>query len=109
MEGLPGEVEKQEAAARKAQSQREAAARKAANAAEELKKKQEDLLRTAGDRIEQIQLETQLVGKYGIAADNARFSLETWQKAEKLNLSDEQKTALQTRIDQYGQLARRPL
>ncbi|NTI74881.1 hypothetical protein G6L79_12815 [Agrobacterium rhizogenes] len=105
MEGLPGEVEKQEAAARKAQSQREAAARKAANAAEELKKKQEDLLRTAGDRIEQIQLETQLVGKYGIAADNARFSLETWQKAEKLNLSDEQKTALQTRIDQYGQLA----
>ncbi|HEY0120544.1 MAG TPA: phage tail length tape measure family protein [Rhizobium sp.] len=94
MEGLPGEVEKQEAAARKA-----------ANAAVELKKKQDDLLKTAGDRIEAIRLETSLVGKYGIAADNARFSLETWQKAEKLNLSDDQKKALQTRINQYAQLA----
>ncbi len=105
LEGLPGEVEKQEAEARKAQSQREAAARKAANAAAELKKRQDDLLRTAGDRIEQIQLETQLIGKYGIAADNARFSLETWQKAEKLNLNADQKVALQNKIDQYAQLA----
>ncbi|WP_412063972.1 phage tail tip lysozyme [Rhizobium sp. SYY.PMSO] len=94
LEGLPGEVEKQEAAEKKA-----------ATAAEELKKKQADLLKTAGDRIASIQLETSLLGKYGVAQDNARFALETWQKAEKLNLSADQKKALQDRIDQYGQLA----
>ncbi|MFT4184270.1 MAG: phage tail length tape measure family protein, partial [Rhizobium sp.] len=100
------EMERANAEARKkAESEREAAATKAANAADALKKKQDDLLRTAGDRIASVQLETSLLGKYGVAADNARFSLETWQKAEKLNLSDDQKKALQDKITLYSTLS----
>lgn len=94
LDGLPGEVEKQEAAAKKA-----------ASAIEELKKKQDDLMRTAGDKIAQTQQEIDLTGKYGVAADKARFALEEWQKAEKLSLTDDQKKALQEKIDQYGKLA----
>ncbi|MGO4564809.1 hypothetical protein AB4Z52_07010 [Rhizobium sp. 2YAF20] len=90
LEGLPGD---------------DAAAKKAATAAEQLKKKQDELIRTAGDRIEKMQQEIDLSGKYGVAVDAARFALDELQKAEKLSLDDDQKKALQAKIDQYTKLA----
>jgi len=40
-----------------------------------------DLIKSAQDRIDQMQLEIQLIGKHGVAQDVARFKLELLQKA----------------------------
>lgn len=90
LEGLPGD---------------DAAAKKAATAAESLKKKQDELLTSTSDRIEKMQQEIDLSGQSAAATDAARFALEEWQKAEKLSLNDDQKAALQDKIDQYTKLA----
>nr|WP_299500398.1 phage tail length tape measure family protein [uncultured Rhizobium sp.] len=90
LEGLPG----QETASKKA----ETAAQKAANA-------YRDLLKTASDRIGQVQQEIELLGKYGIEADAARFSLDLFQAAEDKgrSLSAAQRKEIEQKVELYKQ------
>nr|DAH62779.1 MAG TPA: tail length tape measure protein [Caudoviricetes sp.] len=76
-------------------------------AAKRLKKAWDDLLRTAKDRVAQMELEAQLVGKNAIEADVLRMKLEALQEAEKkgLTLKPEQIAQLDALADKYGQLA----
>ncbi len=77
-------------------------------AAKRLKKAWDDLLRTAKDRVAQMELEAQLVGKNAIEADVLRMKLEALQEAEKkgLKLKPEQIAQLDALADKYGELAR---
>jgi len=76
-------------------------------AAAKLKKAWDDLLRTAKDRVAQMELEAQLVGKNAIEADVLRLKLEALQEAEKkgLKLKPEQIAQLDALAEKYGQLA----
>ncbi|MBC8718832.1 tape measure protein [Ochrobactrum sp. Marseille-Q0166] len=78
-------------------------------AAKRLKKAWDDLLRTAKDRVAQMELEAQLVGKNAIEADVLRMKLEALQEAEKkgLKLKPEQIAQLDALADKYGELARK--
>ncbi|MDF0659713.1 MULTISPECIES: phage tail length tape measure family protein [unclassified Rhizobium] len=76
----------------------ETAATKAANA-------YRDLQKAADDRIGQVQQEIDLLGKYGIEADAARFSLDLFQQAEDKgrSLSATQRAEIQKKVDLYKQ------
>ncbi|MGO6902636.1 tail length tape measure protein, partial [Rhizobium ruizarguesonis] len=76
----------------------ETAATKAANAYRDLKK-------AADDRIGQVKQEIDLLGKYGIEADAARFSLDLFQQAEDKgrSLSATQRAEIQKKVDLYKQ------
>lgn len=77
--------------------------------AAKLKKAWDDLLRTAKDRVAQMELEAQLVGKNAIEADVLRMKLEALQEAEKkgLKLKPEQIAQLDALADKYGELAKK--
>ncbi len=92
LEGLPG--------AEKAAKSQETAAIKAANA-------YRDLLKTASDRIGQVQQEIDLLGKYGVEADAARFKLDLLQASEDKgrSLSETQRAEIQKKVELYKQYA----
>lgn len=66
-----------------------------------------DLLKSAQDRIDQMKLEEQLIGKTGIAAETLRFELDLLQKAEDKGRSAtaEQTKALKEKAAAYGEIA----
>ncbi|MBY5785324.1 tail length tape measure protein [Rhizobium leguminosarum] len=76
----------------------ETAAQKAANA-------YRDLQKAADDRIGQVQQEIDLLGKYGIEADAARFSLDLFQQAEDKgrSLSASQRAEIEKKVELYKQ------
>ncbi|MBB3562356.1 hypothetical protein FHX06_003687 [Rhizobium sp. BK512] len=76
----------------------ETAATKAANA-------YRDLLKAADDRIQQVQQETELLGKYGVDADAARFALDLFQRSEDKgrSLSAEQRKEIEKKVALYKQ------
>nr|WP_234836898.1 tail length tape measure protein [Sinorhizobium meliloti] len=86
LEGLPGE-----------QKKAETAAQRAANA-------YRDLVKSADDRIAQLQLETELTGEYGVQTDAARFRLELLQQAEDKgrSLSAEQRAEIEKKVELYS-------
>ncbi|PDT09771.1 phage tail length tape measure family protein [Rhizobium sp. M1] len=92
LEGLPG--------ADKAAKSAETAATKAANA-------YRDLLKAADDRLGQMLQEIDLQGKYGVAADTARFRLDLLQQAEDKgrSLNAEQKAAIEQKVALYEKYA----
>lgn len=75
----------------------ETAAQRAANA-------YRDLVKSADDRIAQLQLETELTGEYGIQTDAARFRLELLQQAEDKgrSLSAEQRAEIEKKVELYS-------
>lgn len=89
LDGLPGEQKD----AKKA----ETAAQRAANA-------YRDLVKSADDRIAQLQLETELTGEYGVQTDAARFRLELLQEAEDKgrSLSAEQRAEIEKKVELYS-------
>ncbi|MGQ3275891.1 MAG: phage tail length tape measure family protein, partial [Shinella sp.] len=74
----------------------ESAAQKAANA-------YRDLIKSANDRIGQLQLEMELTGQYGVATDAARFRLELLQQAEDKgrSLGATQKAEIEQKVALY--------
>ncbi|MDW9540278.1 tail length tape measure protein [Sinorhizobium meliloti] len=86
LEGLPGE-----------QKKAETAAQRVANA-------YRDLVKSADDRIAQLQLETELTGEYGVQTDAARFRLELLQQAEDKgrSLSAEQRAEIEKKVELYS-------
>lgn len=74
----------------------ETAANRAANA-------YRDLIKSADDRIAQLQLESELTGEYGVATDAARFRLELLQQAEDKgrSLSDAQRAQIEQKVAAY--------
>ncbi|MDW9594546.1 tail length tape measure protein [Sinorhizobium meliloti] len=86
LEGLPGE-----------QKKAETVAQRAANA-------YRDLIKSADDRIVQLQLETELTGEYGVQTDAARFRLELLQQAEDKgrSLSAEQRAEIEKKVELYS-------
>ncbi|AHF83695.1 tail length tape measure protein [Rhizobium leguminosarum bv. trifolii WSM1689] len=90
LEGLPG--------ADKALKSAETAATRAANA-------YRDLQKAADDRIGQVQQEIDLLGKYGVEADAARFSLDLFQQAEDKgrSLSASQRAEIEKKVELYKQ------
>lgn len=68
-----------------------------------------DLVKSAQDRIDQMGLEEQLVGKTGVAADTYRMKLELIQKAQDKGraLSDEHRQELERLAVSYGKVAER--
>ncbi|MDX0478738.1 tail length tape measure protein [Sinorhizobium medicae] len=89
LDGLPGE--------QKDNKKAETAAQRAANA-------YRDLIKSADDRIAQLQLETELTGEYGVQTDAARFRLELLQEAEDKgrSLSAEQRAEIEKRVELYS-------
>ncbi|MQX77509.1 tail length tape measure protein [Sinorhizobium medicae] len=75
----------------------ETAAQRAANA-------YRDLIKSADDRIAQLQLETELTGEYGVQTDAARFRLELLQEAEDKgrSLSAEQRAEIEKKVELYS-------
>ncbi len=90
LEGLPG--------SEKSNRQAETAAQRAANAYRDLKK-------AADDRIGQVQQEIELLGKFGVEADAARFALDLLQQSEDKgrSLSAEQRAEIEKRVELYRQ------
>lgn len=86
LEGLPGE------------KKAETAAQRAANAYRDLKK-------AADDRIGQVQQEIELLGRFGVEADAARFALDLFQQAEDKgrSLSPEQRAEIEKKVALYKQ------
>jgi len=68
-----------------------------------------DLVKSAQDRIDQMGLEEQLVGKTGVAAEAYRMKLELVQKAtdKGRTLSEEQRKELENLAASYGKVAER--
>ncbi|MBY2906066.1 hypothetical protein HF278_04045 [Rhizobium leguminosarum] len=88
LEGLPGS------------DKAETAATKAANA-------YRDLLKSADDRLGQMLQEIDLQGKFGVAADTARFRLDLLQQAEDKgrSLSATQRAEIEKKVELYGRYA----
>ncbi|RVM32875.1 tail length tape measure protein [Sinorhizobium meliloti] len=86
LEGLPGE-----------QKKAVTVAQRAANA-------YRDLIKSADDRIAQLQLETELTGEYGVQTDAARFRLELLQQAEDKgrSLSAEKRAEIEKKVELYS-------
>ncbi|MDO3431194.1 phage tail length tape measure family protein [Rhizobium sp. CBN3] len=78
--------------------QAETAATKAANA-------YRDLVKIADDRIGQVQQEIDLLGKYGVDADAARFALDLFQRSEDKgrSLSEQQRKEIEKKVALYKQ------
>ncbi|MBX4965441.1 phage tail length tape measure family protein [Rhizobium binae] len=78
--------------------QAETAATKAANA-------YRDLVKVADDRIGQLQQEIDLLGKYGVDADAARFALDLFQRSEDKGrtLSEQQRKEIEKKVALYKQ------
>ncbi|SFB52259.1 TIGR02594 family protein [Rhizobium sp. NFR07] len=76
----------------------ETAAQRSANAYRDLKK-------SADDRLAQMQQEIDLLGKFGIEADTARFALDLFQQAEDKgrSLSEAQRAELEKKVALYKQ------
>jgi hypothetical protein len=85
-------------AQKKPDKKAETAATKAASA-------YRDLQKAADDRIGQVKQEIDLLGKYGVEADAARFALDLFQQAEDKgrSLSDAQRAEIQKKVDLYKQ------
>lgn len=68
-----------------------------------------DLVKSAQDRIDQMQLEEQLIGKTGVAAEALRMRLELLQRAEDKGreISAAQRAELEAKAASYGKLAER--
>lgn len=79
----------------------ETAAQRAANA-------YRDLIKSADDRIAQLQLETELTGEYGVQTDAARFRLELLQEAEDKgrSLSAEQRAEIEKKVELYSKYSK---
>jgi hypothetical protein len=82
----------------------EKASKKAETAAQKARNAYRDLLKSADDRIGQLQLESELLGEYGAATDAARFRLDLLQQSEDKgrSLSPEQKAAIEEKVAAYG-------
>ncbi|MDX0450689.1 tail length tape measure protein [Sinorhizobium medicae] len=79
----------------------ETAAQRAANA-------YRDLIKSADDRIAQLELETELTGEYGVQTDAARFRLELLQEAEDKgrSLSAEQRAEIEKKVELYSKYSK---
>ncbi len=68
-----------------------------------------DLVKSAQDRIDQMQLEEQLIGKTGVAADTLRMRLELLQRAQDKGreLSPQQQKELEALAHAYGEAAQK--
>jgi len=79
----------------------ETSAQRAANA-------YRDLIKSADDRIAQLQLETELTGEYGVQTDAARFRLELLQEAEDKgrSLSAEQRAEIEKKVELYSKYSK---
>lgn len=68
-----------------------------------------DLVKSANDRIEQMQLEEQLIGKTGVAAEVYRLKLELIQKAQEKGrtIDPARRKELEALAETYGKLAER--
>ncbi len=101
---VPGEKPNFESIAPKQakKSEGERASERAANA-------YRDLVKSAQDRIDQMGLEEQLVGKTGVAADAYRMKLELIQKAtdKGRTLSEDHRIELENLASSYGKVAER--
>lgn len=66
-----------------------------------------DLVKSAQDRIDQLQLEEQLIGKTGVAADTLRMRLDLLQRAEDKGreISASQRLELEAKATAYSKLA----
>ncbi|MCD7109705.1 phage tail length tape measure family protein [Rhizobium sp. DKSPLA3] len=81
----------------------DAATKKAETAAERARNAYRDLIKSADDRISQLQLEIDLTGQYGTATEAARFRLDLLQQAEDKgrSLSAKQKAAIEEKVAAY--------
>lgn len=81
--------------------------RKAERQAERDANAYRDLVKSAQDRIDQLELEEQLVGKTGVAAETMRMKLELLQKAQDKgrNISDQQRKQIEGLAEAYGKAA----
>ncbi|RVL00194.1 tail length tape measure protein [Sinorhizobium meliloti] len=79
-------------------------AKKAETAAQRAASAYRDLVKSADDRIAQLQLETELTGEYGVQTDAARFRLELLQQAEDKgrSLSAEQRAEIEKKVELYS-------
>ena len=82
----------------------EQASKKAETAAQRAKNAYRDLLKSADDRINQLRLESEMLGQYGAATDAARFRLDLLQQSEDKgrSLSPEQKAAIEEKVAAYS-------
>lgn len=92
LDGLPG--------ADKGAKKAETAAQRAANA-------YRDLIKSADDRIAQLQLESDLLGTYGAATDAARFRLDLLQQAEDKgrSLNEAQRAEIEQKVALYAKFS----
>lgn len=83
--------------------------KKAASAAQRMEDRYNSLLRAANDRVSQMELEAQLVGKNTIAADVLRMQLEAEQEVIKRGLdpNDKRLAQIKAAAESYGELARK--
>lgn len=79
--------------------------KKAETAAEKLRNAYRDLMKSADDRLGQLQQEIDLTGQFGIAAETARFKLDLLQESEDKgrSLSEEQRAELEKKVALYKQ------
>ena len=85
----------------------ESAGKKQETAAEKLKNAYRDLMKSADDRLGQMQQEIELLGKFGVEAEAARFKLDLLQASEDKgrSLSEEQRKELEKKVALYRQYA----
>lgn len=85
----------------------ESASKKQETAAEKLKNAYRDLMKSADDRLGQMQQEIELLGKFGVEAEAARFKLDLLQASEDKgrSLSEEQRKELEKKVALYRQYA----
>ncbi|MDX0997069.1 tail length tape measure protein [Sinorhizobium medicae] len=83
-------------------------AKKAETAAQRAANAYRDLIKSADDRIAQLQLETELTGEYGVQTDAARFRLELLQEAEDKgrSLSAEQRAEIEKKVELYSKYSK---
>ncbi|MGH0328783.1 phage tail length tape measure family protein [Sinorhizobium meliloti] len=82
--------------------------KKAETAAQRAANTYRDLIKSADDRIAQLQLETELTGEYGFQTDAARFRLELLQQAEDQgrSLSAEQRAEIEKKVELYSKYSK---
>lgn len=103
---VPGEKPNRESIAPE-KTRKSSDERKAERQAERDANAYRDLVKSAQDRIDQLQLEEQLVGKTGVAAETMRMKLELLQRAQDKgrNISAAQRAEIEKLAEAYGKAA----
>lgn len=103
---VPGEKPNRESIAPE-KTRKSSDERKAERQAERDANAYRDLVKSAQDRIDQLQLEEQLVGKTGVAAETMRMKLELLQRAQDKgrNVSVAQRAEIEKLAEAYGKAA----